>query len=76
MRVALSAGCVAGGLRSVVAAAAEESQLKQWDLEGGCLQLLRGFVVDGWSSAFRAVSRRRCSNAPPMGEAELVSGGC
>jgi hypothetical protein len=38
-----------------------ESLAKQWDLEGSCLQLLCGVVVDGW---FRPLGRRRCKQRP------------
>src|SRR5215469_207193 len=46
-------------------------------LERSCLQLLRGVVVDGWFGALFGLSAEGvASNAPPIGEAELLRGGC
>jgi len=73
----------AGGLRSVVAATAQPAGkarkvwLKQLDLEGSCLQLLRGVVVDG--RRVLSACRPKALQATPlqtMGEAKLFNGGC
>jgi hypothetical protein len=58
----------------------EKVCLKQWDLEGSCLQLLRGVVVDGWLSAVSAC-RPKALQATPLqsiGETKpfSFSGGC
>ena len=48
------------------------------NLEGSCLQLLRGVVVDGWFSVLSACQPKALQATPlqAMGEAELFSGGC
>ena len=56
----------------------EKVWLKQRGLEGSCLQLLRGVVVDGWLSAFSACRPKALQATPlqAMGETKRSSGGC
>jgi hypothetical protein len=64
---------VAGGLSTLrrsshraIGRNGEKVWLKKWDLEGSCLQLLCGVVVDGWLSGFSGLSAEGvASNAPP-----------
>ena len=62
-------GACAGGLRSVVAATAQPAGTARKSGQdngpgGELLALLRGFVFDGWFSAFRPVGQRRCKQRP------------
>jgi hypothetical protein len=43
----------------------EKVRLKQWDLEGSCLQLLRRVVVDGWFCVLSAC-RPQALQATPL----------
>jgi len=56
----------------------EKVWLKHWNLEGSCLQLLRGVIVDGWFSVLSACRPQALQATPlqTMGEAEPFSGGC
>ena len=56
----------------------EKVWLKQRNLEGSCLQLLRGDVVEGWLSVLSACRPKALQTTPlqSLGETELFSGGC